>query len=770
MQADGVSPEDIIFNPDVIAATVKQRLSDMSYGDVMAIDGVLKNIEKIGRGAINRRKAMDAANIADLREGLKERLRQEWSKALGKVRSLVAPNNIDTIKRDAASFHAVQLKADFIARHLDGFKDGGPFLELLGADVQHADNDRHARTQAATKQFMDIVRAHYTPKEFERLLSQRNFVPILKDSRTKAQLIGYALNRGTRYNFEALLVGEGWNEPVFWEVVASLDRNDWAFVQDLWKFVGQWKEERFALEERTRGVRPVEQLGEQFQLPNGAIIEGAYWPIAFDPTRSEKAMERQAKSDVIAEHGAHFRQPGTKRGSMIGRVGTGGQALSNDFMAILSSHAQQSINDIAYRETVITLRRTLADKELLGMIKAVVGERSLRALKEWLARLGQDMPPTAFGEAGALLPYLRRSNSNFVMGLKASISILNLLGHFQAMPRNGLMAQLKQASITLGPGFADLLRRYAVAFVTRTPKETSARVAFVTERSPMVASFLQGAFDREIIDAKDDILGRQRGTIAPRKIAEMFQYFNIYTNQIVVIPAWMAAYDNAINGKVDGIEAGSETKAIDHADNVVRMTVAAGASKDLAAVTASRNEWVRITTQFMNWANIAYNQFFAEQIPGALSGKISFPKFAANMLWIWAAPAVLSMVLRGQLDREPDEDDGEYWTRIMLAIGTFPLATAWLVRDIASNLISGMPRRTPGDTVMQRAKSVVSAAERGDTDRMVKQAVLMGAQVSGIPQAAVTAGDYAVDLAQGKEDPAADPADAFSEALLRDTR
>ncbi|MGE3481271.1 MAG: hypothetical protein AB7K73_07675 [Gammaproteobacteria bacterium] len=755
----------LAFDPAVVRERLKRRLAEMSYDEVLGLNDVLRNIEAIGRGMVRLRRAKDAERIADIQAGLKERMAAEWADHLAEKKSGVAPNTADKIGLEIQHGHALMLKLDFLFRLLDGLKDGGPWMQI-SAMAREAQSDMAARSQAATRDFLDIVRAHYSDRQFREMLSRRIYIDAIEDNRTKAQLIAYALNLGTSYNREALLRGEGWSQEQLMAVLASLDKNDWLFVQALWDYVGQWKEESFALDERTRGARPPEVQAEPLQLPDGTILPGGYWPVAFDPARSDAAAQRESRDTVIGEYGGGFRQAATNRGRLMARSGTGGQALSSDFMGVLARHVHHSLQDITHRELVITLRRVKADKQLRAMVAAVAGPEAVRSLDAYVHRLAARTPANVFGDYGRIAAYLRRTGTSHAMGFKVSVAALNLLGHLQAIPRNGVIAQMKQAGLSVVVGFPDLLLRHLKAFATGE-KEVAARVAFVYERSAMMRNRAQ-TFDRDIGEIHGDIVGRRPGSLLPKKFEDVLQVLNVYTDRVVSIPTWLAAYESALDGKVDGVT--GERAAIDYADSVVEMTISAGGVKDLSALMASNNQWQRLLTMFMGWASIFYNQMTVEQIPGVMSGKIPFHKFAANMVWIWLLPAVITTIFYGQHERDDDEDDAEYWKRMALMGVIYPLQTIPLVRDVLSAWVIGYKPQTPITAAIDRGRQLIDAVERGDERQMVKQSYMLAGQLFGLPAQLYVTGDYLADLAAGQEDPSADPADALAEAFLRDTR
>lgn len=765
MLAEEDNADLIVFNPEAVQQQIKRPLAQMEWGEVQALDDVLRNIETIGRGMIRLRNAKEAQRIADIQAELKERIAVEWKDKLARKLSLVAPNAAEKGALELRHIHAQLLKMDYLARLLDGLKDGGPWMRMM-AQAQDAENDLQARSQAATQQFLALTRAHYTPAQFRDLLSKRIYIEAIGDNRTKAQIISAALNVGNEYNRDALMRGEGWDERKLSAVLGHLDDNDWTFVQALWNYVGQWKEESFALDERTRGSRPPEVIAAPFTLPSGRTLSGGYWPVAFDTERSDVAAQREAQSTIIGEYGGAFRQAATNRGRLKGRVGTKGQALSSDFMAVLARHVHDSLRDITHRELVITMRKVKADRELRNMIARVAGRDAVRALDEWTHRIAARTPASVFGDYGRLPAYLRRAATSHAMGFKVSVATLNLLGHLQAIPRNGVIAQMKQAGLSVAVGLPDLLRRHAMAIATGE-KEVSSRLALVYEKSEMMRN-RRNTFDRDINEVKGDIVGRREGSVLPKQLEDTLQILNAYTDQVVAVPTWLAAYESAKNGKVDGVS--GEEASVTYADSVVRMTISAGATKDLAAMIASNNQWQRLVTMFMGWASGYYNQLFTEQFPGVASGKISLARFTANMIWIWLLPSVITAIFYGQAEKRDDEDEWQFWARMSLSGLTYPLQTIPVVRDLMSTLVLGYRPQNPLTATIDRAGKFALALERQDERQMVKQGYLLAGQLTGVPAQAYVTGDYMSDLIRGEEEPLEDPVDAVEEALLRDTR
>jgi len=93
-------------------------------------------------------------------------------------------------------------------------------------------------------------------------------------------------------------------------------------------------------------------------------------------------------------------------------------------------------------------------------------------------------------------------------------------------------------------------------------------------------------------------------------------------------------------------------------------------------------EYHRIFTMFYSYFNVLYNLFRKR---GQTTKSVKdIPRFAASMMYLWIAPAILSELIAG---RGPDEDEEpEEWAAKNLAL--YPLSTVVGVRDISNAVLS----------------------------------------------------------------------------------
>lgn len=772
MEAMGL-PDLVAFNPGTISERAKSSVPNMTFEDFDGLREAVANIEFIGRNVTKLAKMKSAQDFASLKSDLLGRLLEQWPEKLEKNVSRVAPRPIDKLKVHWKEFGASRVKIDYLARLLDGLQDNGPWAKALSIPAQAAQDDLTNREIAAMTQFRDILKKHKVDTAtLKRWLTVRHKIEEIGDERTMHQIISYAFNVGNAYNREALMNGEGWSAEQLQAVLSRLGEREWNLVRDVALYVGQWKEESFALDERTRGVRPQSVEPEPFFTPYGQM-PGWYWPVAMDPDLSDRAAQREAKAIAEGEMGAAYRRPATHRGRLKSRQGTGGQALSSDWFAVLDEHVRNTLVDITHREMVIDLARLKGDSELRAGISAVAGKDALKALDAWITRLSRKTERRQFGEA-ALMKYLNRTYTVSAMAFKFSVSFLNILGALQAIPRNGVLPQLKQTGITLARDFPQMLLAEAGRMLG-SPMETAARVRLVREKSAMMSNRM-ATFDRDMQD--ENTVGEvKRGIDQPMLSGAMRagRYMTGLVDTVVSVPTWIAAYEGAIAGKVSGIEAMDEDAAVAHADNVVRNTQGAGSRKDLAAILATTNEYQRALTLFMSWASGFDNQIFMEQIPGLRSGKITPLQFAVNSLWIWIVPAIITTAFFGKLAQGDDEDDDEYARRLAATLVAYPGQSIPFVRDAVSLAAEGRQPLNPYTALGKRAYDLRRAIENENEEQIFKQSYLIGGSVVGAPVQFYVTGDYLYEAAQGEEDmndlvdPETAP-DAWREMLVNDQR
>lgn len=769
LQDQGIDADDIVeASPEFLAAINRKPFASLSIEDARGVRSVIENFENLGRRW--NRVMTDRKNrqLSDVIDGMVARAQAEYPKRAMAMPSLSSRSRFEQAADLVMDLHGSMAKAEQLFRVMDGLKANGPWFSTFIPAAQRAESAKIERLVSETERFKQLLSA-YSRRELGRMLMKKLHVAQIGDSLTKMQMIGVALNSGNDYNRTAVMAGFEWNEQQLQTVLDNLDARDWRFVQGVWDFLDSFKAESFDLDYRVRGVRPEEVKPTPINTPAG-LLRGGYFPVKFDPMRSQRAAKRAAKEAVEQLSGGSYRQIGTKRGRLKQRVGTAGQPLRLDPIQIIGEHIEETVHDLTHREFVIDARRMVASGRIRSAVRGVLGPWAVKALDAWVAKIEQPTPQIM--SSWERLAGRIKNNATIVnMGLKVTTALIQELGTFNVIPRTGLIPLLKQKGITIARDYPEFVGRQ-VARLFGAPETLPARVQFIFDRSRFMKHRME-TFDRDVKDALATRIGARPGILpqVPKAVQDKMMILSQLMDMAVSVPAWLAGYESALAGKVEGIAQGDEQAAIEHGDSIIRTTQSGGAAKDLAQILASDNQYWRLATMFMSWANTFYNQMFVEQIPGVLAGKVSPPRFAANMLFIWFLPAVATMAFYGRLEPQDGEDEEEFLKRAALEGLIYPLQTVPIMRDGINAYVTGYDYQfTPAQAAMEAPIRLARAAERGNDREVVKQALMTAGYLRGLPSRQMwITGEGITDIATGEDD-LSDPLDTVSEVLVRDTR
>jgi hypothetical protein len=770
LENEGIDVDDIVeMDPAFLEAIRRRPFNSLSMEEVRGLRDVVSNFDQLGRRWNKVLTDRKNRQLNEVIEGLVVQAEQEYPKRAHIVRSLASRSRFERAVDLVMDIHGSMVKAEQLFRFMDGLKANGPWFSAFIPAAQRAESAKTERLVTETQRFKDILSV-YSKKELGRMLLKKEFIPEIADNLTKLQQIGVALNVGNAYNREHMMEGFNWSEDQLQAVLRRLDQRDWNFVQSVWDFLESFKAESFALDERVRGVRPeeVEPLPVQTRF---GTFRGGYFPVKFDATRSRRAAKREAKEAVEQISGGSYRQIGTKRGRLKQRRGTAGQAFRLDPISVISEHVEETVHDLTHRELIIDARRLIASERVAAAVSGVLGPWGVKVLDNWVSKVEQPQP-RVMDSWERVVAKVRNNATVVSMGIKITTALIQELGALNAIPRTGILPMLKQKGITIARDYPEFLARQT-ARLFGAPETLPARFQFIFDRSDFMKHRMAN-FDRDVRDAMATKLGERPGILpqVPKAAQDKMMILSQLMDMAVAGPAWLAGYETALAGKVPGIEQGDEAAAVEHADSIVRTTQSGGAPKDLASILANDNQFWRLATLFMSWANSFYNQMFVEQIPGVLAGKISPARFAANMAFVWFLPALATMWFYGRLEPQDDEDDEERNTRVALEVALYPLQGIPIVRDALNAAVTGYDyKATPAQAAIEAPIKLTQAAQRGDSEEVVKQALMSAGYAAGLPSRQMwITGEALTDIATGEEDVTEDPLDSARELLIQDTR
>lgn len=569
---------------------------------------------------------------------------------------------------------AAHTRMEFLFDDLDGGVANGPVWRYMYKPFADADGNRDTLANRSTEVLADIFGA-YTRKERGEWYSSKKFYPLLRASLTKANVLALALNWGNEYNRQAVVEGfAGWTRENVQHVLEStLTEKDWKTVQAIWDHLETFWPAVSQLEKDLTGLSPEKVQASSVTTPNG-VLRGGYYPVAFDANRSSEQFAidtAQAAQDVL---GGYHGQVMTRHGHTKARTYSAGKPIALN-LSVLTGHISNVIHDLAFRKPVIDAAKLIERPEFRDAVERARGKEYYRQLRPWLVSIANDRVSETAGHVESLLSHLRTGGTVVGLGYKLTSALMQTLGYLNTANVIGTEYSLR--------GMRDALKN---------PIRLGRTWRFIAERSTEMRGRRQN-FDRDVRDAmrKFNAIDQPSGKLAALSpymvnLHKSFFYFTGYMDLATSVPTWLGAYAKAMDGKVEGVDAGAEPDAIGYADKVVRLTQSAGAPKDLAGVQRGGEAW-RLFTMFYSQLSLQFNLYtraLDQQHRANVAGKgvRNLPKLTAAAVALWFLPAVLEETIRGH---GPDPDKDQDWLSwLTRKAATYPFGTIVLVRDLVN--------------------------------------------------------------------------------------
>lgn len=739
----------LAIDPRRMDDTKRRPFGQLTWDEVQGLRDTVKNLAHLGRlkqGLLIKRERM---RIQDVENAIVAQI--ESNGPVDKAsRAGFSPNALERMDEGRRQFHAESTKMEFLFRLLDGLQDNGPVWRHLFRPIAEAEAAELEMSQLAAERLEKLFSV-YTRKERARLFRAPTMEVSIGRVMTKAERISVALNMGNQYNMQVMLAGYGWSPEQAMSIVNRLDKRDLDLVQAIWDWIAEFKEPRFALHERLTGVRPLEVEPLPLKTWHG-VYRGGYYPVKYNAQVNEKTHRREAAVTTLDEFGGNFIRPATKQGAMQERKGSGGQVVRLD-LSVLHEHIAESVHDITHREAVIDTLRLIERPGVQQAIINAVGREQYRQLRPWLADIAQE-PKNPATVLERVLQRVRGNASIVAMGWKITTALVQPLGIVGAIPRLGAGRIARQIARLYG-----------------RPDKLPSAFQFALDRSAMMRHLTQ-TFDRDVKDSLASVRGRAEGDPVPAKTRQTFFWMTSTLQMGVSVTVWTAAYEQARAGHAQNIQATDEDAAIQYADSVVRMTQGSGSIKDQSRLLRQKG-FMRLFTMFQTYFSTLYNQLYVEQVPGLAIGRIPFPVFFVNLVWLWFGPAIMAEMLQGRGGPDDDETPEDAAKRVAGVVLTYPLMGVIGVRDVAQAMVSDYGYEiTPvgaAGTALADVGGDVLAADIGEGT--LKQAWMASGYWFGLPSRQVwITFDYIKDSATGEEDPLGDPGSIWSEGLMRDKR
>ncbi|MFI9652843.1 hypothetical protein [Guyparkeria halopsychrophila] len=525
----------------------------------------------------------------------------------------------------------------------------------------------HLRPYLKAYGFMES-REFAAKKNLLQFSSKAYFIPEINESLTRENMVTAALYYGSVTGRQRLRDGHGWGPAEMRAITDRLTQKDVDLIEAIWQMHDEmvWPELK-GVNERTTGQAPEKVEPLPFDTKFGTL-RGGFHPIVYDSDldhRQAKYDEGQAVQDML---GGNLWKASTPQGSSKARLDEVSKRLTLDFGG-MNKALGDAIHDIAYREAVADTYRLVNDKTLRAAIDGIGGVDVTRAIEQQIRNVAS-VPRAPSRFIDAFLSKARQNTLIVTMGYSIKTFLINATGISASWRRVGL-ATLSQE----------------VGNFSANPFETT---RFVNERSTYM-EYRNRSYDRDLTRQVAQIQAKKRITPDVATALAMVGWMD----RAVSYPTWMAAYKEALNGKVRFEPKMDPDRAAKYADHIVRQTQGSGREVDVAQIMEGRGDGGQLRslfTMFYSYFNAQLAQMVrAHVVEGAAlrnGDPWALARLAQAYLSVIVLPAVLGALLYGNCDSDVDSNGAaagyaKCFTResVLFAGGFVPI-----IRDVIAGL------------------------------------------------------------------------------------
>lgn len=744
-QAQGYTPS--------IDSRLMDHIDQTSYKD-LSVEGfrglldAVKSIEHLGRlkqKLIDRKEMREFKAVVDEFTSQTDKLPQKaadtnWGLSTVENKFLNAKS---VLQSGISSLMKIEKICDWLDDgKLNGVMNRIVYRPISDAQGRHLDMNttfaHNFRELASRLGDIDLKKVHEAPELSDPL---RNGTAKFREE----EIVALLANTANESNLGKLLDGNKWtkdNLRAFLDRVATPDHI--AMANGLVREAERSWPERLAMEKRLGNEAPPKVEGRPYELKAGAI-EGGYYPMIYDTSRSFDAEERANRK--AAKTGALFGTGMRRATTDTGRMNERNKNYSAPVMLSLDAFARAMDDEhrnLAYREAIINAQKFLNNRTVRTAIEGTLGKEYYRQFTPWLHAIAND---AAFKstKGGNVLDYIE----NGAHRLRTNVTMMALGYRLSTILKHGTTAAAQSVG-ELGPHWS---RVGASAFFGSPEKMGDAR-DFVFDRSSEMRHRME-TMDR---DFRDQL--REMSASDPENALNNVKRFAFHgvamSDMASALPTWLGAYHKGLS---EGL---SENDAIYYGDKVVRNAHGAGGTKDQAAIMRG-SEVLKLTTMFYSFWNHMFNQQMdmirtGQRVASGQSQnmKADVASLASRMLFYYIVPAVTHSMLSG-----PQKDDGKGWLQrtaddmIVTASSGIPLARSLASYFTGQNDYALSPQAQFAKSVKATSQDIAKTISgEGASQSWLKHAIETPGYMFGLPLGqAATDIQFIKDVMDGNQSP-----------------
>ncbi len=681
MAAQGYKPD---IPEHVLAEAERWHYKDMPLVAFKGLVDSVKAIEHLGRlkqtlhdGKETRDINVLADEVAASAARLPQRKR-ESNRGLSRLHG--AWVNAKSAGRSAT---AAMLKMEQMFDWLDGRDPNGTLNRVVFrriADAGGRENDMLRKVKhdidalLAEGKIKDITKEKGRVYAAEGLIDKKTGQP---QRFTLKEMLMLAGNMGNESNAAKMAKGEGWDQAEVWRFLhQNMRKEHWDFIAGIGRVLESMWPEKLAMDRRLGNTSPEKIEPRPFDTPHGRY-DGWYWPMMYDPARSQDVAERNARSGE-----ALFENIFTKASSDTGRMNTRNEAYARPLLLDLDAlprMIREEIHDITHREAIIDADRFLHHPKVREAVINALGQEYHDQFRPWLQAIAADGKLSSDGVRGMeffnkVAREARLRATMVGLGFRLSTALVH-----------GTTAALESVSELGVKWMAVGIRDFA------DPRQWSKNKDFIFERSSEMRNRMNEV-DRDVREHLREIdlhlMSPTTGAVARGADLMRAHAYSLIAGLdfVSAVPTWMGAYHKAMTPLARGGLGMGEVDAVHFADKTVRNAHGGTGIKDMARVQRG-SEFQKLFTMFYTFWNHNFNRITdtAKLVTSAKHRELmrqrnhwTNAELASTVILRTLAYTIGAQVIHTAFKLPSDDHEPDHWL-------------AYLGKEFAAAMFAGIP-------------------------------------------------------------------------------
>lgn len=700
----------------LIDAVNRRHYTKLSVDELRGLFDTVANIDHMGRFK---------QRLADRKR--KRELQASADRVAGLIRKNLGTGKAGERHRIAEAFNLLW-RTDTLLIRMDGGEELGGAYDEIKRSIDEATSEEHRMNVEMAERLDALFKSHYSDADIRRMKAERDIPGANDRAWSKLEILAVALNTGNEDNYLRLIAPDAAMKNRLTKaqvdvLLATMDENDWRFVQAMWGMVDSYWSGLAEVAQRRTGVVP-KKVEAKLMVGAPSFVTGGYYPISYDPTLSAAAAADESSAwDKFTATGrgatAAIRNGMTKQRAKSG----GGRTLRLD-VSVAFAHMRDTIRYIALSEAVDNTYRLISHSDVQNAFIDAGAKDQHDILKLWLKDVAKGPSPSP----DAFNTMFRIVKNNF------TLSRLALNFKTVALQVTGV----GQSAVVIGK--RNMIRGYLEYL--RNPRGTAAAVVarstFMRER--------RSTFQKDIHDFMDDTQlagpvasGYKKGKAVVGKIG----FAPIVWTQFwaVDMPTWLGAFRAGVE------KFGDESKAAHYADRMVARSQDSGLMADRAAFergtlseTTRQADVVRFFTTLGGYMLTKMNRGYVETMRARIGWRDADAgaqrvgvvlTAATNLALLYWTEAIITALLWSALGDDDDDDDLKGF--LLRETGSAVVGGIPIIRDAYSALMGYGGGGIYGSVADAPARLLTQVAQ-GENDAALRRAIADSVgMITGLP-------------------------------------